>query len=106
MIQSGKDGSQPARFVVKQGTEAAARRFLRELQPGQALLKLDVVNAFNAISRDELLRTSREELPELYPFILTCYSSSSHLCLVSSYQCRRSWARCCSVQRHIHWPEC
>ena len=70
-------------FGVKQGTEAAAhaaRRFLRDMPPGQALLKLDFVNAFNAISRDEILRTFREELPELYPFISTCYSSSSHLC--------------------------
>ena len=35
------------RFGVKQGTEAAAhaaRRFLRDLQPGQALLKLNFVN--------------------------------------------------------------
>ena len=70
-------------FGVKQGTEAAAhaaRRFLWDMQPGQALLKLDFVNAFNAISREEILRTLREELPELYPFISTCYSSSSHLC--------------------------
>jgi hypothetical protein len=70
-------------FGVKQGTEAAAhaaRRFLQDMVPGQALLKLDFVNAFNAISREEMLRTVLEELPELYQFISTCYSSSSHLC--------------------------
>ena len=55
-------------FGVKQGTEAAAnaaRRFLRDLLPGQALLKLDFVNPFNTISREEILHTVREELPEL-----------------------------------------
>ena len=43
-------------------------------------MKLDFVNAFNAISRDEILCIFREELPELYLFIITCYSASSHLC--------------------------
>jgi len=74
-------------FGVKQGTEAAthaAHRFLRDLRPGQALLKLDFVNAFNTISREEILHTLREDLPELYPFISTCYSSSSHLCFGES----------------------
>ena len=70
-------------FGVKPGTEAAAhaaRRFLRDLKPEQALLKLDFVNPFNTISREEILHTLRQELPELYPFISTCYSSSPHLC--------------------------
>ena len=70
-------------FGVKQGTEAAVhatRRFLQDMQPGQALLKLDFANAFNAISRDVILRTVHDELPELFPFITTCYNSSSHLC--------------------------
>jgi len=70
-------------FGVKQGTEAAAhaaRRFLQDMPPGQALLKLDFFNAFNTISRDEILHTFQEVLPELYPFILTCYNSPSHLC--------------------------
>jgi len=43
-------------------------------------LKLDFVNAFNTISRDEILHTFQEVLPELYPFILICYNSPSHLC--------------------------
>jgi len=50
------------------------------MPPGQALLKLDFVNAFNTISRDEILHTFQEVLPELYPFILTCYNSPSDLC--------------------------
>ena len=70
-------------FGVKQSKEAAAhaaRRFLRDLQPEQALLKLDFVNSFNTISKEEILHTLRQELPEPYPFISTCYGSSSHLC--------------------------
>ena len=66
-------------FGVKQGTEAAvhaARRFLQDMQPEQALLKLDFANAFNAISRDGILRTVHDELPELFPFITTCYNSA------------------------------
>jgi hypothetical protein len=70
-------------FGVKQGTEAAAHaahRYLQEMQSGQAVLKLDFVNAFNALSRDEMLRVVYSELPELFPFVSTCYSSASHLC--------------------------
>ena len=70
-------------YGVKQGTEVAAhaaRRFLEDMGPGQALLKLDFVNAFNAISRDVILRTVYDELPELFQFISTCYDSTSHLC--------------------------
>ena len=70
-------------FGVKHGTEAAshaARRFLENMIPGQAILKLDFANAFNSLSREVLLHTIYDELPELYPFVSTCYSSSSHLC--------------------------
>ena len=48
--------------------------------PGQAVLKLDFKNAFNAISRDEMIRTIHDIIPELFQFVSTCYSSSSHLC--------------------------
>ena len=70
-------------FGVKHGTEAAAhaaRRFSENMSTGQALLKLDFANAFNALSREELLHTVYDELPELYSFVSTCYSNSSHLC--------------------------
>ena len=66
-------------FGVKQGTEGAAhaaRRFLRDLQPGQALLKLNFDNASVEKKSSKLWGG----VPELYPFISTCYSSSSHLC--------------------------
>ncbi len=69
-------------FGVKQGTEAAAhaaRCFLLNLRPGQALLKLDFVNAFNSLSRNDILQTIYDDLPELFPFISSCYSAGSHL---------------------------
>jgi hypothetical protein len=69
-------------FGVRMGTEAAAhaaRRFLSDLEPGKALLKLDFCNAFNALKRDYILQTVREELPELYPFVVTCYANGTLL---------------------------
>jgi len=68
---------------MKKGTEAAAhatRRFLQKLRPGQALLKLDFSNAFNTLQRDKILRTVAQEIPELYPFVSTCYFRPTHLC--------------------------
>jgi hypothetical protein len=44
-------------FGVKWGSKASAhavRRFLQNIRPGQAVLKLDFKNAFNAISRDQI----------------------------------------------------
>ena len=44
-------------FGVKQGAEAAvhaARCYIRNLGPGEALLKIDFANAFNTINRDEV----------------------------------------------------
>ena len=70
-------------FGVKRGTEASAhavRRFLQNIMPGQAVLKLDFKNAFNAIGRDEMIRIKHDILPGLFQFVSTCYSSSSHLC--------------------------
>jgi Reverse transcriptase (RNA-dependent DNA polymerase) len=70
-------------FGVKRETEASAhavRRLLQNIRPGQAVLKLDFKNAFNAISGDEVIRTIHDMLPELFQFVSTCYSSSSHIC--------------------------
>jgi hypothetical protein len=69
-------------FGVKRVTEASAhavRRFSQNIRPGQAVLKLDFKNALNAISRDEMIRTIHDILPELFQFVSTYYSSS-HLC--------------------------
>jgi len=69
-------------FGVKQGTEAtahAARCYLLNLLPSQAILKLDFVNAFNSLSHNEILQTFYDDLPELFPFISSCYSAESHL---------------------------
>jgi len=69
-------------FGVRQGAEAAAhaaRSFLANLSNGEALLKIDFTNAFNTLSRDVMLEVIREELPQLYPFIDSCYSGQSFL---------------------------
>ena len=69
-------------FGVQRATEAAAhaaRRYVSSLQPGQGLLKLDFNNAFNSVRRDGVFKAIHEMLPELYPFIHTCYSNASLL---------------------------
>jgi len=37
------------------------------------------INAFNTVSRDEVLRVVHDELPEPYTFVHTCYAGSSLL---------------------------
>ena len=69
-------------FGIQQGAEAAAhaaRSFIGSMTKGQALLKVDFTNAFNTLSRDEMLTVIHDELPELFPFIDSCYSSQSFL---------------------------
>ena len=67
---------------MKQGAEAAAhaaRCYINNLSPGEAFLKIDFTNAFNAISRDEVFSSSEEYTPELLPFINVCYGQPSFL---------------------------
>jgi len=68
-------------FGVKHGAEAAAhaarRCCINNLRPGEAFLKIDFTNAFNAVSRDEILSSSEEYTPELFPFINICYGQPS-----------------------------
>ena len=69
-------------FGVPLGAEAAAhaaRSFLHNCGPGQALVKIDFTNAFNTLRRVEMLKVVQHELPELYPFIHSCYFSQSFL---------------------------
>ena len=69
-------------FGMKQGAEAAAhatRCYINNLSPGEAFLKIDFTNAFNAISRDEVFSSSEEYTPELLPFINVCYGQPSFL---------------------------
>jgi hypothetical protein len=70
-------------FGVKQGAEAAAhaaRCYVRNLGPGEALLKIDFANAFNTINRDEVFISMADYAPELLPFIGVCYGQPSFLC--------------------------
>jgi hypothetical protein len=69
-------------FGIKQGAEAAAhaaRCYISNISPGEAFLKIDFTNAFNAISRDEIFSSSEEYTPELLPFINVCYGQPSFL---------------------------
>ena len=69
-------------FGVKQGAEAAAhaaRCYINNLGPDEAFLKIDFINAFNAVSRDEVFRSAEEYTPELLPFIDVCYGQPSFL---------------------------
>jgi len=69
-------------FGVPRATEAAvhaARRYVTDLKSGQGLLKLDFSNAFNTIRRVTMFESVRELLPEIYPFVLMCYSNASML---------------------------
>ena len=43
------------------------------------MVKLDFSNAFNTLHRLDMLRATRERLPELYPYIYSSYSKPSDL---------------------------
>ena len=69
-------------FGTPLGAEAAvhsARIYLSNLQPDQVLFKLDFKNAFNSIRRDKVLEAARQFIPELFPYVHSCYSSPSFL---------------------------
>lgn len=69
-------------FGVKLGAEAAVhstRSYLRSLNEGQALMKIDFSNAFNTLSRTEMLNVVQAEVPSLFEFISSCYSDFSFL---------------------------
>lgn len=68
-------------FGSKGGCEAAVhacRTFLCNSKD-QILLKVDVKNAFNSVSRVALLTEIQKEIPNLYPYLWQCYSSPSNL---------------------------
>ena len=69
-------------YGVKKGAEAAvhaARLYLRNLHPNNALLKLDFRNAFNSIRRDKMLEAVQRLAPCLISFVYSAYSSPSSL---------------------------
>ena len=69
-------------YGVKRGVEAAvhsARLYLKNLQPGHLLLKLDFRNAFNSIHRDKMLEVVRNLVPDLLALVHSTYSSPSSL---------------------------
>ena len=69
-------------YGTRLGAEAAihsARTYLRELQPDYVMIKLDFQNAFNSVRRDKVLEAARVHIPELYPYVFSCYSQCSLL---------------------------
>ncbi len=69
-------------YGVSGGAEAAvhaARKFLSNLDPEHAIVKLDFSNAFNSIRRDSMLEAIRSHAPSIYPLVHTAYSAPSVL---------------------------
>jgi len=49
--------------------------FINSSSPCHALVKLDMVNAFNTLRRDSILETVSAEIPELLPYVVSSYES-------------------------------
>ena len=72
------------------GSEAAvhsARQFVASLSQDQVFLTLDFKNAFNSVRRDKVLQsaTCRQHIPEVFPYVYSCYSTPSTLRFAHSY---------------------
>ena len=65
------------------GAEAAAhaiRSFTSNAEmENHVVLKVDLKNAFNCISRHVLLQKVKDKTPEMLPYVFQCYSSSTNL---------------------------
>ena len=83
---------------MKRGTEVithAVRAFMREHgeSPNYGVLQLDLVNAFNLISRNEFRRLVHEHFPNMSPWVEYCYGrgvrpklwTSENHCLTSMH---------------------
>ena len=67
---------------MKRGAEAAVhapRLFVQGLDQDQVFLKLDVMNAFNALRRDKMQLAAEEMVPGLFPFVHSSNGSPSLL---------------------------
>ena len=64
------------------GCEAAvhaSRRFMESMSGEEALVKIDMKNAFNTVRRDSFLRVVRERAPGLYRLLWQAYSEPTPL---------------------------
>ena len=76
VIERGSNDLSPSQ--VSGGAEAAVhsiRRVIDNLPDNHVLVKLDFVNAFNSVRRDNILQSTAQNISELYKFVL-----ASHLC--------------------------
>ncbi|XP_063617938.1 uncharacterized protein LOC134790882 [Cydia splendana] len=68
-------------FGIKGGCEAAvhALRTYLSNSPCDVLVKIDVRNAFNSVNRDTLLTEIKNNIPEIYNYLLHCYDDPTNL---------------------------
>ena len=69
-------------YGIPLGSEAAARAarcYLENMSPGQAVIKLDFKNAFNCLRRDKVMAAVRDVAPELFQFVYSAYQTPSSL---------------------------
>ena len=68
---------------VKGGCEALVHaireRYERPTSPSSVLIQLDLMNAFNIVSRDKILGQVAAHLPSIYPWVNFLYSNPSRL---------------------------
>ena len=69
-------------YGVPLGCEAAAhaaRQYLRHMDTGQVMVKLDFRNAFNCLRRDKILTAVKKAAPELFHLVSSAYQRPSSL---------------------------
>jgi hypothetical protein len=69
-------------FGIRGGIESAVRAvrsYMENLQPGQAVIKIDFKNAFNTIRRDVILEAVEKYFPEVQAYANASLGCSSHL---------------------------
>ena len=75
-------GPQQYGISIKNGAEIivhAASEYVGAMPPTQVFVKLDFRNSFNSIRRDRFLTIAADKVPELYPFINSCYEQTTLL---------------------------
>ena len=90
-------------YATPLGAEAvahSARRYLANLQPDHAILKLDFKNAFNSIRRDKMLEVAKScsplSTPAIQPLLPSIFMTPSSA-LLKGYNKVTLLVLCCSA---------
>ena len=78
------------RVGIPGSTEAAVhalRRYAEDLPNDHIIVRLNFINAFNTLRRDELLKAFWREVPKIYNFAHATYNGAPHLQLAISPSC-------------------